>query len=135
VGCCREQRESCHGEQTEVGEAEEAEIDRQSLVSRRFLPGETGVVAEKEQGWGRIIIQTVWGWVAPFQNAFIGKVGAMVSVAAQKMGGEFVQPMGRVIGNATNCGWSDSVGKATPSLRTSGGGACQCGRNHWRCPP
>jgi hypothetical protein len=37
----REQRESCHGEQAEVGEAEqEAEIDRQSLVSRRcLLPG------------------------------------------------------------------------------------------------
>jgi hypothetical protein len=37
----REQRGSCHGEQIEVGEEEEAEIDRQSLVSRRCLPGNT----------------------------------------------------------------------------------------------
>jgi hypothetical protein len=37
-----------------VREAEEAEIDRQSLVlSRRCLPGETEEVVEKEQGGAR----------------------------------------------------------------------------------
>jgi hypothetical protein len=46
----REQHESCtNGEQTEVGEAEEVEIERQSLVSRCCLPGDTEG-AEKEQG-------------------------------------------------------------------------------------
>jgi hypothetical protein len=38
-------------EQTEVGEAEEAEFDWQSLVSRRCLPGDMEGAEEKEQGW------------------------------------------------------------------------------------
>jgi len=50
----------------------------------------------------------------------------MVSVAAQKMGGELVQPIGRASGNATR-GWSEaSVGKATPRS-----GMCRGARWMW----
>jgi hypothetical protein len=88
-----------HGEQTDVGEAEEAEIDRQvepvsllrclpgeqaeeeaeidrqvELVLRRCLSVRRGCMVTGSRGGG-IIIQTVWGWVAPFQNDFVGKVG------------------------------------------------------------
>jgi hypothetical protein len=51
VGRRREQHQSCHGEQTEVGEAEDAEIDWQLelLVLRHCLSGEMEV-AEMEQG-------------------------------------------------------------------------------------
>ena len=44
---------------------------------------------------------------------------AMVSVAVEKIGGLFVQPMGRTNGNATSGGSPGSVGKTTPSFGMS----------------
>jgi len=39
----------------------------------------------------------------------------MVSVAAQKSGGELVQPIGNASGNATKAACPGGMGKATPS--------------------
>ena len=44
---------------------------------------------------------------------------AMVLVAVEKMGGLFVQPIGRTNGNATSGGSPGSVGKTTPSFGMS----------------
>ena len=44
---------------------------------------------------------------------------AAVSVAAEKIGGEFFHPIGRTNGNATSLGWFGRDGNATPSLGIS----------------
>ena len=79
--------------------------------------GAGGVGGVEAMEWARLS-SGCEGWGVPSLMMLFAR-SAAVSVAAVKMGGEFVHPIGRTRGRATSGGAPGLVGKTTPNLGMS----------------